>query len=178
MCICIDKDIFMYLCNHENNVSSPRLLHNGFVTTHVLGHMTCDVCGRPIDKCHVMHFFPIYLEFTTKWISVSKVKEIENSQKCIYNFYCVWDGVLCDNNLQLQVFNYFHRELCLRCYWVPGSAFGPSPAKLTSAAGRTGCRLVKARVTLAFRQNFKAFISCKWLWNLNFETAADDDFEI
>ena len=75
-------------------------------------------------------------------------------------------------------FNYFSRELCLRCYWVPGSAFGPSPAKLTSAAGRTGCRLVKARVTLAFRQNFKAFISCKWLWNLNFETAADDDFEI
>ena len=53
------------------------------------GHMTCDVCRRPIDKCHVMHFFSIYLEFTTKWISVSKVKEIENSQKCIYNFYCV-----------------------------------------------------------------------------------------
>ena len=143
------------------------------------GHMTCDVCRRPIDKCHVMHFFSIYLEFTTKWISVSKVKEIENSQKCIYNFYCVWDGVLCDNNLQLQVFNYFHRELCLRCYWVPGSAFGPSPAELviscrthwTSACLST-CHfgvstkfqsLHQLQMTLKFK-----LWNCSswWLWNL------------
>ena len=117
----------MYLCNHENNVSSPRLPHNEFVTTHVLGHMTCDVCRRPSGNVMLCIFSPFILnsllngyryqksrkQKTVRSVSTtSTASEIEFFVIIIYSF------------------NYFSRELCLRCYWVPGSAFGPSPTEL------------------------------------------------
>ena len=32
--------------NQENNVSPPRLSLTGFVSTHGLGRITCDICRR------------------------------------------------------------------------------------------------------------------------------------
>ena len=76
-------------------------------------------------------------------------------------------------------FNYFSRELCLRCYWVPGSAFGPSPAELViscrtrwTSAYLSTCHFGVSTKFQSFHQlqmtlKFKLWnCSWWWLWNL------------
>ena len=71
----------------------------------------------------ILFIFSVQLAFTRKCISISKIREIEYNQRRIWNFCSVWDGVICDNSLQLQAVNYFIENSVLDAVGGPASAY-------------------------------------------------------